>query len=176
MRDDLDGIAEDIIPLLSKSRALLVIARNSSFTYKGRVADIKQNLARLDVIPVLPPCERTSTDTDLRKTSRQRMLSRRPKRRLSSPTVQHSPHTQPAQIRCRTALLPQSRAAVSALRRRPPSLLRCAQLAVSRQGAVGRPGRAPQAQNHTRCHPLRRHLPLGLLPSRRSVRPRILVW
>jgi len=69
MRDDLDGIAEDIIPLLSKSRALLVIARNSSFTYKGRVADIKQNLARFDVIPVLPPCERTSTDTDLRKTS-----------------------------------------------------------------------------------------------------------
>ncbi len=30
-----DGIAEDIITALSKSRSLFVIARNSSFTYKG---------------------------------------------------------------------------------------------------------------------------------------------
>ena len=37
-----DGIAEDIITALSKARWLLVIARNSSFAYKGRTTDIKQ--------------------------------------------------------------------------------------------------------------------------------------
>ncbi len=37
-----DGIAEDVITLLSKSQALFVIARNSSFTYKGPAIDIKQ--------------------------------------------------------------------------------------------------------------------------------------
>jgi TolB-like protein len=37
-----DGIAEDVTTLLSKSRALFVIARNSSFTYKGRAVDVKQ--------------------------------------------------------------------------------------------------------------------------------------
>jgi len=36
-----DGIAEDVITLLSKSRALFVIARNSTFTYKGRAVDVK---------------------------------------------------------------------------------------------------------------------------------------
>jgi adenylate cyclase len=36
-----DGITEDIITLLSKSRALFVIARNSTFTYKGRVIEVK---------------------------------------------------------------------------------------------------------------------------------------
>jgi adenylate cyclase len=30
-----DGIAEDVLTELSKLRWLLVIARNSSFTYKG---------------------------------------------------------------------------------------------------------------------------------------------
>jgi adenylate cyclase len=36
-----DGIAEDVITMLSKSRGLFVIARNSSFTYKGRAVDVK---------------------------------------------------------------------------------------------------------------------------------------
>ena len=36
-----DGIADDIITELSRSRSLFVIARNSSFTYKGRAVDIK---------------------------------------------------------------------------------------------------------------------------------------
>jgi len=36
-----DGIAEDVITLLSKLRALFVIARNSTFTYKGLAVDIK---------------------------------------------------------------------------------------------------------------------------------------
>src|SRR6185437_10237420 len=37
-----DGIAEDIITALSRIRWLFVIARNSTFTYKGRSVDIKQ--------------------------------------------------------------------------------------------------------------------------------------
>jgi len=37
-----DGIAEDIITALSHYPSLFVIARNSSFTYKGRAADVKQ--------------------------------------------------------------------------------------------------------------------------------------
>jgi len=37
-----DGIAEDIITALARNRGLFVIARNSSFTYKGRAVDVKQ--------------------------------------------------------------------------------------------------------------------------------------
>ena len=37
-----DGIAEDIITALSRFHWFLVIARNSSFTYKGRTVDIKE--------------------------------------------------------------------------------------------------------------------------------------
>ena len=35
-------MVEDIITALSRFNALFVIARNSSFTYKGRAVDIKQ--------------------------------------------------------------------------------------------------------------------------------------
>jgi adenylate cyclase len=48
-----DGIAEDIITALSKSRWLFVIARNSSFTYKGRSVDVKQIGRELGVRYVL---------------------------------------------------------------------------------------------------------------------------
>src|SRR5438552_8897189 len=37
-----DGIAEDIITALSKTHWLFVIARNSSFTYKGKSADVRE--------------------------------------------------------------------------------------------------------------------------------------
>jgi adenylate cyclase len=37
-----DGIVEDIITALSRFSGLFVIARNSSFTYKGRAVDVKQ--------------------------------------------------------------------------------------------------------------------------------------
>jgi TolB-like protein/DNA-binding winged helix-turn-helix (wHTH) protein/tetratricopeptide (TPR) repeat protein len=37
-----DGVVEDIITALSRMRWLFVIARNSSFTYKGRAVEIKQ--------------------------------------------------------------------------------------------------------------------------------------
>ena len=44
-----DGIADDIITELSRSRSLFVIARNSSFTYKGRAVDVKQVAQELGV-------------------------------------------------------------------------------------------------------------------------------
>ena len=37
-----DGMVEEIITALSRIRGLFVIARNSSFTYKGRAVDVKQ--------------------------------------------------------------------------------------------------------------------------------------
>ncbi|MFO1111657.1 MAG: winged helix-turn-helix domain-containing tetratricopeptide repeat protein [Bradyrhizobium sp.] len=37
-----DGLVDDITTALSRFRALFVIARNSSFTYKGKAVDIKQ--------------------------------------------------------------------------------------------------------------------------------------
>ena len=48
-----DGITEDIITDLSKIAGLLVIARNSSFTYKGKNADIRTIGRELGVRSVL---------------------------------------------------------------------------------------------------------------------------
>jgi TolB-like protein/class 3 adenylate cyclase len=48
-----DGMVEDIITGLSRSKALLVIARNSTFTYKGKAIDIKQIGRELGVRYVL---------------------------------------------------------------------------------------------------------------------------
>src|SRR5262245_33534606 len=55
-----DGIAEDIITALSKTRWLFVIARNSSFIYKGRTVDIKQIGRELGVRYVLEGSVRKS--------------------------------------------------------------------------------------------------------------------
>ena len=48
-----DGISEDIITALSKLRWFFVIARNSSFTYKGKAVNIKQVAEALGVTYVL---------------------------------------------------------------------------------------------------------------------------
>jgi adenylate cyclase len=48
-----DGMVEDIITALSRIPSLFVIARNSSFTYKGRATDIKQVGRELGVRYVL---------------------------------------------------------------------------------------------------------------------------
>jgi TolB-like protein len=48
-----DGMVEDIITALSRLRWLFVIARNSSFTYKGRAVDVKQIGRELGVRYVL---------------------------------------------------------------------------------------------------------------------------
>jgi adenylate cyclase len=57
-----DGVAEDIITELSRSRSLFVIARNSSFTYKGRAIAIKQVAAELGVRYVVEGSVRRSGD------------------------------------------------------------------------------------------------------------------
>ncbi len=44
-----DGLVEDIITALSRVRSFFVIARNSSFTYKGRAVDVRQVSRELGV-------------------------------------------------------------------------------------------------------------------------------
>ena len=48
-----DGMVEEIITALSRIRWLFVIARNSSFTYKGQAVDVKQVGRELGVRYVL---------------------------------------------------------------------------------------------------------------------------
>ena len=48
-----DGISEDLITGLSRVRWLFVIARNSSFVYKGRAVDVREVAAKLGVRYVL---------------------------------------------------------------------------------------------------------------------------
>jgi TolB-like protein len=48
-----DGMVEEIITALSRIRWLFVIARNSTFTYKGRAVDVKQVGRELGVLYVL---------------------------------------------------------------------------------------------------------------------------
>jgi adenylate cyclase len=48
-----DGISEDIITDLSKVSALSVVARNTAFTYKGKVLDVKEVVRDLGVSHVL---------------------------------------------------------------------------------------------------------------------------
>ena len=55
-----DGMAEEIITALSRNKQLFVIARNSSFTFKGRAVDIKQVARELGVRYVLEGSVRKS--------------------------------------------------------------------------------------------------------------------
>jgi TolB-like protein len=57
-----DGIVEDIITALSRNRAFFVIARNSSFTYKGKSVDTKHVARELGVRYVLEGSGRRSGD------------------------------------------------------------------------------------------------------------------
>jgi len=57
-----DGISEDIITTLSKSDQLFVIARNSTFTYKGKPVNVKQVSEELGVRYVLEGSVRKSED------------------------------------------------------------------------------------------------------------------
>jgi TolB-like protein len=57
-----DGIVEDIITALSRFQNLFVIARNSSFTYRGRVVDVKQVSRELGVRYVLEGSVRKATN------------------------------------------------------------------------------------------------------------------
>jgi len=57
-----DGVVEEIITALSRFPSLFVIARNSSFTYKGRSVDIKQVGCELGVRYVLEGSVRRGGD------------------------------------------------------------------------------------------------------------------
>ena len=57
-----DGVVEDIITALSRFKSLFVIARNSSFTYKGKAVDIKQVGRELGVRYVLEGSIRKAGD------------------------------------------------------------------------------------------------------------------
>jgi hypothetical protein len=57
-----DGIVEDIITGLSRIKWLFVIARNSTFTYKGRAVDVKQAGRELGVRYVLEGSLRKAGD------------------------------------------------------------------------------------------------------------------
>jgi TolB-like protein len=57
-----DGMAEEIITALSRFKALFVIARNSSFTYKGRAVDAKQIGRELGVRYILEGSVRKALD------------------------------------------------------------------------------------------------------------------
>lgn len=48
-----DGMVEEIITALSRFHWLFVIARNSTFTYKGRAVDVKQVAPRTRICYVL---------------------------------------------------------------------------------------------------------------------------
>jgi TolB-like protein len=56
----IDGVVEDIITALSRNRAFFVIARNSSFTYKGKSVDTKLVARELGVRYVLEGSVRKS--------------------------------------------------------------------------------------------------------------------
>ncbi len=58
-----DGMVEDIITALSRFKSLFVIARNSSFTYKGRSVNVRQVGIELGVRYVLEGSVRKSGDT-----------------------------------------------------------------------------------------------------------------
>jgi adenylate cyclase len=57
-----DGITEDIITDLSKVSALLVIARNTAFTFKGRILDVQEIASALGVSHVLEGSVRKAGD------------------------------------------------------------------------------------------------------------------
>jgi adenylate cyclase len=56
-----DGMVEEIITALSRFKSLFVIARNSSFTFKGKAVDIKEVGRRLGVRYVLEGAVRTAS-------------------------------------------------------------------------------------------------------------------
>ena len=57
-----DGMTEDLITDLSKISGLLVIARNSTFTYKGKPVKVKQVAEELGVRYVLEGSVRRAGD------------------------------------------------------------------------------------------------------------------
>ena len=79
-----DGITEDIITALSKWRWFLVIARNSTFAYKGKPVDLKEVSRDLGIRYVLEGSMRRAGQR-VRVTSQ--LISIRPPVPISGPSV-----------------------------------------------------------------------------------------
>ena len=73
-----DGMVEDIITALSRFNQLFVIARNSSFTYKGRAVDVRQVAKELGVHFVLEGSVRKSGQPSPHHRTADRRRDRRP--------------------------------------------------------------------------------------------------
>ena len=91
-----DGISEDIITDLSKLSELHVIARNSTFNYKGKGVDVKQVGRDLGVRYVLEGSVRKAGNR-----VRYPSLSTPPMAHTSGPNA--SIVTSPTSLRCRTS-------------------------------------------------------------------------
>ena len=91
-----DGLSEDLITALAKYRWFFVIARNSSFTYKGRAVPVQQVGRELGVRYVLEGSIRRSGNR-LRVTAQ---LSRRRPDTTSGPSATTA--NSPTCSRCRT--------------------------------------------------------------------------
>jgi hypothetical protein len=65
-----DGMVEDIISELSRFRALFVIERNSTFTYKGKPVDVRQDAPFINAQPRCRPISRTHTSDRERQPER----------------------------------------------------------------------------------------------------------
>ena len=107
-----DGMVEEIITALSKVRWFFVIARNSTFTYKGRAIDVKQVGRELGVRYVLEGSVRKS-GSRIRVTAQlveaetgNHVWAERGNRALSRPRSprqrgwqRHSPRRRPSYVR-----------------------------------------------------------------------------
>ena len=109
-----DGMVEEIITALSRIRWLFVIARNSSFTYKGQAVDVKQVGRELGVRYVLEGSVRKG-GSRVRITAQ--LIDARPAR-ISGPTASTARSTTSSIFRTR------SRRASPASSSRPCRLLR----------------------------------------------------
>ena len=78
-----DGMAEEVIVALSRCSSLFVIARNSSFTYRGKAVDVRQVGRELGVRYVLEGSVRRSGNVFASPDS----SSMRPRARRSGPTA-----------------------------------------------------------------------------------------
>ena len=78
-----DGMVEDIITALSRFKSLFVIARNSSFVYKGKAVDVRQVGRELGVRYVLEGSVRKAGNR-VRVTGQ--LMSRRATARICGPT------------------------------------------------------------------------------------------
>ena len=91
-----DGLAEDLITSLSKIAGLFVIARNSSFAYRGGAVDLRRAAAELGVRYLLQGSVRRSGGG----CGSTRGWSTAPRRRKSGPDGSTGPR--PTSSRCRT--------------------------------------------------------------------------